>query len=288
MNGPHMMSTSISTWTSPSRPLSAASRLLHAFSRIWFRFSLRGAARIPQRTCLFVGNHSGIGIADIICLMGERARTFRGRRVVGMIHDLFIRAPLLGRFCAAMGAVRAEPRAARDAIAAGCDVLVYPGGSLDSCRPMHLSREVVFGARRGYVRLALETGVPIVPLATIGSHATYLLLPWIGDAIGAWLRRKGLSRDERLPVPIALVALVGAVIAVAAGSGPGWLIAGALAALVVPNPVRVTTEVLPPIDVCAATAHIREPADRVEAAHRIVHGVLAQRVATMRHLEPRG
>jgi 1-acyl-sn-glycerol-3-phosphate acyltransferase len=263
----------------------AASRSLRVFSRIWFRFSLRGAERVPQGPCLFVGNHSGIGIAETVCLMGERTKIFRGRNVVGMTHDLFIGAPLIGPFCAAMGAVRANPKAARDAIAGGSDVLVYPGGSLDSCRPMHLSREVVFGTRRGYVRLALETGVPIVPLATIGSHATYLLLPWIGDAIGGWLRRRGRSRDARLPVPIALVALVGAVVAVAVGACPAWVIAAALAVLVVPNPARITTEVLPPIDVCAATAHIADVGERLEVAHRIVHSALARRVATMRHSE---
>ena len=174
-------------------------------------------------------------------------------------------------------------KAAEEAISAGRDVVVYPGGGLDSCRPLHLPRAVVFGDRRGYVRLALKTGVPVVPFATIGSHHTYLLLPWIGDALGARLRRWGVVRDARVPVPLASLGVLAATIACALGAAPLWALALAVAALVIPNPARITTDILEPIDVRAATALIEDPAARVEAAHRLVHGRLAAHVAAMRH-----
>jgi 1-acyl-sn-glycerol-3-phosphate acyltransferase len=142
---------------------------------------------------------------------------------------------------------------------------------------LHLPRAVVFGDRRGYVRLALKTGVPVVPFATIGSHHTYLLLPWIGDALGARLRRWGVVRDARVPVPLASLGVLAATIACALGAAPLWALALAVAALV------ITTDILEPIDVRAATALIEDPAARVEAAHRLVHGRLAAHVAAMRH-----
>ena len=44
--------------------------LFRAVCRVWFRFVLRGMDRIPAEQRLFVGNHSGIGIADVGCLLG--------------------------------------------------------------------------------------------------------------------------------------------------------------------------------------------------------------------------
>jgi hypothetical protein len=52
---------------------------------------------------------------------------------------------------------------ARAELAAGRDVITFPGGDLDAGRPFHLPRVVRFGNRRGYAKLALEAGVPIVP-----------------------------------------------------------------------------------------------------------------------------
>jgi 1-acyl-sn-glycerol-3-phosphate acyltransferase len=197
------------------------------------------------------------------------------------MHDLAIDAPLLGRICRAFGAVRATPENARMALAAGHDVVVFPGGDIDSGRPMTRPRQVDFGSRRGYVRLALESGRPIVPLATIGSHYTYLLLPL--DALWRAIGLRRVTRMERLPVPVAFVAALCALGAVLSGAlGPAWLLV-ALAALFVPNPVRVTTEALRPIDVAALTAHLADPRERVEEAHRLVHGALARAVATMQH-----
>jgi hypothetical protein len=56
--------------------------------------------------------------------------------------------------------------------------------------------------------------------------------------------------------------------------------------MLVPNPSRVTTDVLEPIDVRALTAHIADHDARIEAAHALVHGALARAVATMSHARP--
>ena len=82
-----------------------------------------------------------------------------------------------------VGAVEASPEAASAAFARGHDVLVYPGGDIDAYRGLHRPRDVVFGSRRGYARLALEAGIPVVPVATIGSHWSYLVLPGRGSSV---------------------------------------------------------------------------------------------------------
>lgn len=255
------------------------SRVLSPLNRLWFRYELRGTQVLPPGPCMIAGNHSGIGIADVVCLLGARQQMPRGRRMVGLMHDLFVSAPIIGWVARVSGAVRAHPAAAREALARGYDIVVFPGGGVDACRPFTQADRVEFGSHRGYARIALEAGVPIVPLATTGSHYTYLLLPWLGDVIGKKLRALGLSRDERTPIPIAALVALATLGAVLAGALPGWALALALLAVVIPNPVRVQSVMLPAIDVCAATAHLSDPAERVELAHRLVWSTLQAAVA---------
>jgi 1-acyl-sn-glycerol-3-phosphate acyltransferase len=252
---------------------------LGIMARYWFRYRVEGAHHVPAEPAIFVGNHSGIGIADVICLLGFRKEIAPDRAAVGMMHDLFVNMPIVGRLCRTAGAVSAHPAAARQALERGYHVVVFPGGNLDSCRPITDIRRVVFGNRRGYVRLALETGAPVVPIATLGSHPTYVLLPWIGDFLGVRLKRWGLSRDDRTAVPLASLAVIGALIAIALGLAPWWTLAVAVAVLLVPNPCRVESRILAPIDLRRATAHVADPDARIELAHAIVHGQLQQIVA---------
>src|SRR5688500_2246037 len=83
--------------------------LLHAVCRVWFRFRARGLENIPAEPCIFVGNHSGIGVADVLCWLGAlRARFALERRITGMMHDVFVAIPLTGWLMQACGAVRAD------------------------------------------------------------------------------------------------------------------------------------------------------------------------------------
>jgi 1-acyl-sn-glycerol-3-phosphate acyltransferase len=56
---------------------------------------------------------------------------------------------------------------------AGQKVMVYPGGDLDAMRSWRDRKKVIFGPRRGYVKLALRAGVPIVPVVTAGGHEIF-------------------------------------------------------------------------------------------------------------------
>lgn len=249
----------------------------HAFAHKWFRFQLRGLERVPDQPCLFVANHSGAGYADVVCLLGELGFHFGSRRrVVGLSHSFPLTIPVYGDLIRSVGAVEASPEAASAAFARGHDVLVYPGGDIDAYRGLHRPRDVVFGTRRGYARLALEAGIPVVPVATIGSHWSYLVPPGtrlVGRALG--LKRR--ARAEVIPVTIGMLG-----VAATALLAP-WALPIALVAAIVPNRVRVTSEMLPAIDVCAATQEITDPAERVEAVHRLVHGALQSAVRDMRH-----
>ena len=82
-------------------------------------------------------------------------------------------------------------------------MLVYPGGDYEVFRPSWQRHVVDFGGRRGFVRLARETGVPIVPVASVGGQETALFL---GRA--QWLARLLLLdkvfRLKSVPISLAL------------------------------------------------------------------------------------
>jgi 1-acyl-sn-glycerol-3-phosphate acyltransferase len=82
-------------------------------------------------------------------------------------------------------------------------VLVYPGGDYEVFRPSWQRHVVDFGGRKGFVRLARETGVPIVPVASVGGQETALFL-----GRGQWLAKllllDKLVRLKSVPISLAL------------------------------------------------------------------------------------
>jgi len=66
------------------------------------------------------------------------------------------------------GTVRANHDNARKAFELGAPVLVYPGGDHESFRPSWETDKIDFGGRKGFIKLALEQNVPIVPVVAIG------------------------------------------------------------------------------------------------------------------------
>lgn len=259
-----------------------AGRFLRWITRIWFRARVHGLERLPPGPCLVVGNHSALANAEIACMLGGWQQAFgRSRRVTGLMHDLFIRIPGVGHFYRRIGAVPARREAALEAFAAGHDVLVFPGGDVDACRPFYQPRGVHFGQRRGYIRLALEAGVPIVPVATIGSHYSWLFAPG-GQVLARLFGLKRLFRLECLPLPLGwLAAALMAVLGAAGVVSWGWVALVALLAAI-PTPARVTSEFLPALDVAKLTEGLEGDA-RVEKAHGIVYGALQNAVTNMRH-----
>jgi len=62
----------------------------------------------------------------------------------------------------------ASPQTVSAALDAGRDVAVYPGGDVDSLRPWRKRDQVMLAGRAGFVKQAIRSGVPIVPLAQTG------------------------------------------------------------------------------------------------------------------------
>ena len=55
-------------------------------------------------------------------------------------------------------------------------MLVYPGGDWEVNRPTWEANRIDFAGRRGFVKLALDAGVPIVPVVSVGGQETAIFL----------------------------------------------------------------------------------------------------------------
>ena len=79
-------------------------------------------------------------------------------------HEGGVLTPLIGGLSERVGHVRDEPLVQRDPEL----ILVYLGGDREACRLWTERNTVDPGGHRGFVRLALRTGVPVVPVVTHG------------------------------------------------------------------------------------------------------------------------
>lgn len=176
------------------------------FSKRYFKTSIEGAERVPASgPALLVGNHNaGLMPMDALFAVNAIQNLHGDRRFVHpLVHDFAYTAPRVARQAHRLGVLRANHENARAAFAAGRIVLAYPGGDRDAFRPFAERNRIVLAGRKGFVRLALEAGVPIVPLVSVGLHESFIVLSR-GDRLAARLGLKKLLRTEVLPIGLAL------------------------------------------------------------------------------------
>jgi 1-acyl-sn-glycerol-3-phosphate acyltransferase len=157
-------------------------RTLPAFrmiSKLYFRADVRGLENIPpDGPVLLVGNHSGgTWIADTFIFSQHFYDRFgTQRRYHQLAHDLVFKVPGLRALAERNGTVPASPANMSGALKRGAALLVYPGGDHETFRPSWESDQVDFAGRTGFVKLALEHKVPIVPVVSVGGQETALFL----------------------------------------------------------------------------------------------------------------
>src|SRR3954465_3306359 len=210
-------------------------RVLPAWRAIfgtYFRGEVRGLENIPaEGPALLVGNHSGgTMIADTFVFAGEFYEHFGpDRRFHQLAHDIAARVPATG--ISRWGTVAASHENARRAFEKGAAVLVYPGGDYETFRPSWHSDRIEFGGRKGFIKLALENDVPIIPVVAVGGQETALFVTR-GERAAQASGWADLTRIKVLPV--ALAPPFGATLLDLPTR--------------IPLPAKITVEVLPPID----------------------------------------
>jgi len=171
----------------------------------WFRMQIEGWEKIPEPPALLVGIHSGAPLVWDAWTVGVQWwRHFgRSRPLHGTAHDALMAMPVLGSYFRKMGVLPASAKSIAAALQRGHDVAVWPGGERDSLRPWIKRDQAVLAGRKGFVRLAIRTGVPIVPIATVGGPDAMPVLA-SGRQLAKALRLDKVARVKMFPIAIQL------------------------------------------------------------------------------------
>jgi 1-acyl-sn-glycerol-3-phosphate acyltransferase len=188
--------------------------LMNAQKPVWkalcdhyFRLEISGWERLPDETSLLIGNHSGGSLTmDAWTFVVEWWRRFGSERILhGTAHDVLMAVPGLGDYFRQVGVIPASRQGVAAALSAGSDVIIWPGGEVDAMRSWRRRDEAVLAGHKGFVRQAMRSGVPIVPVASVGGSATVFVLSeghWLANGLdrftGLGLKKK--LRGTALPI----------------------------------------------------------------------------------------
>ncbi|WP_082973343.1 lysophospholipid acyltransferase family protein [Mycobacterium sp. E2327] len=171
----------------------------------WFRMEIDGWENIPEPPALLVGIHSGAPFVWDAWTVGLQwwRRFGQDRPLHGTAHDALMAIPLFGRYFRCMGVLPAAPDAIATALAEGRDVALWPGGEVDSLRPWRERDCANLAGRKGFVKMAIRAGVPIVPIATVGgADAMPVLIR--GDRLSKALKLDRVLRLKVFPLAVSL------------------------------------------------------------------------------------
>ena len=172
----------------------------------YFDPEVRGLDRLPKKgPYLLVGNHSGGAYTpDAFLFVAAFLRHWGMEQPIRpLAHNILFSIPALADVMRRLGAMPASPRNAEQALDRGDIVLVYPGGDYESQRPFLESHLIDFNGRKGFIRMALQRGVPVIPFVCHGSNETVVTL-----TRGEWLAKATMlthiTRSKVLPLRLGM------------------------------------------------------------------------------------
>ncbi len=218
--------------------LGAQKQVWNALCDHYFRLETSGWERLPEETSLLIGVHSGGALTmDAWTLVFDWWRRFGTERVLHpTAHDVLMATPGLGDYFRQVGVIPASRHGVSAALSAGRDVIIWPGGELDAMRNWRKRDQAVLAGRKGFVRQAIRSGVPIVPVASVGGHDTAFVLSegrWIANGLDRVTGLKKKLRGATMPI------VLGFPFGLTVETIPTHL----------PLPAKIRTELLDPIHV---------------------------------------
>jgi 1-acyl-sn-glycerol-3-phosphate acyltransferase len=179
--------------------------------RYWLRVETSGIERVPAGRVLLIANHGGNtlawdgGMLSMAMLMDAEPP----RAVRGMAEYYLPTIPFFGTMMHRLGSIVGTPSNCAQLLDRGEAIMVFPEGERGFVKPYSQRYQLQrFGL--GFMRLALETDTPIVPVGIVGSEEQspgLLRSRWLGKLVGApvapltltfpWLGLAGF-----LPLPV--------------------------------------------------------------------------------------
>lgn len=163
-----------------------------------FRPLILGADNIPNRPCLFVGNHSLFALDGMV--LAPLFIKELGRFPRGMGDKFLFTNKRVADFVLKSGSVMGHPEVCSALMRDRQDLLVFPGGAHEAVKPASSVYELQWKERYGFVRLAAKHGYTIMPFGLVGPdefYGHYMEGQDLPDsALGQLLKRMGLLDDD--------------------------------------------------------------------------------------------
>jgi 1-acyl-sn-glycerol-3-phosphate acyltransferase len=163
--------TDVDQWGRSERARQLVARVYGPLYRHWFRAEWEGLERIPASGgALLIANHAGAIPVDAPLIMHGIEQEL-SRPVYGLADYFFRSFPYVGTMWSRGGGVAAHPdNAYRLLHDEGQLALVFPEGTKATGKVFSERYKLRRFGRGGFVEIAMRAGVPIVPIAVIGSE----------------------------------------------------------------------------------------------------------------------
>ncbi len=214
--------------------------------RSYTRLQVAGLDNIPTKgPALLAANHTGwLGLDYALTALSVYDGIERLPR--GMAHAAWFKAPATAKFARKVGLYEITKDAMREQVERGHLVMVFPEGEKGAFRPS--ADYVLEPFARGFVRVAMATNVPVIPVCVLGGEESNP----IGTRIESYedlLKIKG-----GLPIPRNLL----------------------------PKPVKWRIKFLPQMPFKGCTAKDIDDVERVHAIADDVRGKIQQELRKMK------
>lgn len=173
----------------------------------YFPVTLRATAPLPPEEGPYIfacHPHGILGISHMTNFGTEATgfnETFPGVPVHLLGHRAFFRIPFLREWVLAHGTSSVEKRTMIRLLGEGRSVVLAPGGAKESLECVPHTMRLFLGQRRGFAKLALQTGAALVPVLSFGENELYSTVQF---EQGTLMRRlqEGLQRRMGFALPV--------------------------------------------------------------------------------------
>ena len=178
----------VDEWGRSERTRALARALYEPIYSKWFRTEWEGLEKIPtDGGALLVANHAGAIPSDAPVIMHGIEKEL-GRPVYGLADYFFRTLPVVGTLWARAGGVSARPANAYRLLKEQKQLaLVFPEGTKGPSKSFTDRYQLRRFGRGGFIEIAMRAGVPVIPIAVIGSEEAMpvlLRLPTVAKALG--------------------------------------------------------------------------------------------------------
>ena len=176
----------------------AAPRFIMEVMRKYFRLQVEGLENIPKKGPVIIApNHSGYSGFDAMILAYEIYKA-TGRTPRVLTHHLWFITKTTSIPASKLGFIEATTKNGMATLEKKKMIILFPEGEYGNFKPTSKAYQLQ-EFKRGFVRMALQTGAPIVPTMIVGAEETHINLKQI--------KFSKLLRGVVLPLPLNVIPL---------------------------------------------------------------------------------